>query len=68
MKPHCMQLFTEGSVAKTLVVSLLDSESSGPGFESCSGHLLDLFLVVLILNPWPRLYIANWLPPTSWGF
>ena len=49
------------------MVSLSDSESGGPGFESRSGHLLDFFLVVPILNPRPGLYVANWLPPTSWG-
>ena len=30
------------------VVSVLDLQSSSPGFESRSGHLLDLFLVVLV--------------------
>ena len=46
---------------------MADSESGSPGFESYSGNLLDLFSVVPILNTRPRLYIANWLPPTSWG-
>ena len=30
------------------VVSVLDLQSSSPGFESRSGHLLDLFLVVVV--------------------
>ena len=29
------------------MVSVPDSQSSGPRFKSCSGELLDLFLVVL---------------------
>ena len=37
------------------VVSVSDSQSGGPGFESRSGHLLDLFSVVPISNPRPRL-------------
>ena len=37
------------------VVSAWDSQSSGPWFESCSGHLLDLFLVVPSWNLWPHL-------------
>ena len=41
-----LQLFQRGSMAKTLVVSVLDSQSSGPCFEFCSGHLLELLLVV----------------------
>ena len=43
-------------------------EKRVPGFESQSGHLLDLFSVVPSSNPLPRLYLANWLPPASWGF
>ena len=49
------------------VVSASESESGGPGFESRSGNLLELFWVVLSSNPWPHLQIANWLPPASWG-
>ena len=49
------------------MVSSLDSQSGGPGFESRSGHLLDLFLVVPSSYPRSRLQIANWLPPASWG-
>ena len=41
-----LQLFQRGSMAKTLVVSVLDSQSSGPCFEFCSGHLLEFLLVV----------------------
>ena len=37
------------------VVSVLDSQSGGSGFESLSGHLLDLFSVVLSSKPGPRL-------------
>ena len=37
------------------VVSASGLQSSGPGFTSCSGHLLDLFSVVPSWNPWPRL-------------
>ena len=37
------------------VVSALDLQSGAPGFESCSGHLLDLFLVVSSSNPLPCL-------------
>ena len=37
------------------VVSAPDSQSGGPGFESRSGHLLDLCLVVPSLNSRPRL-------------
>ena len=43
-------------------------EKRAPGFESHSGHLLDLFMVVPSSNPQPRLYLANWLRPVSWGF
>ena len=51
------------------MVNASDSQSGGPGFESRSGHLLDLFLVVQRSNPRSRLQIlANWLPPASWGF
>ena len=49
-------------------VSSFDSQSGGPGFESCSGHLLDLFSVVPSSNRRAPLQIANWLPPASWGF
>ena len=42
-----------------------DSESGGPEFESCSGYLLDLFLVVPSSSTWPLMYITNWLPPAS---
>ena len=38
-----------------------------PMFESRSGQFLDLFSVATSSNPRPRL-IANWLPPSSWGF
>ena len=45
-----LQLFQRGSMAKTLVVSVLDPQSSGPCFEFCfefcSGHLLELLWVV----------------------
>ena len=37
------------------VVSASDSQSGGPGFESRSGHLLDLCSVVPSLNSRPRL-------------
>ena len=37
------------------VVRALDSQSGGPGFESRSGHLLDLYSVVPCSNPRPRL-------------
>ena len=37
------------------VVSAPDSQSGGPGFESRSGHLLDLCSVVPSLNSRPRL-------------
>ena len=37
------------------VVSVYDSQSGGPGFESRSGNLLDFFSVILSSNPWPRL-------------
>ena len=37
------------------VVSALDSQSGAPGFESRSGHLLDLFSVVPRSNPLPCL-------------
>ena len=37
------------------VVSASDSQSGGPGFESCSGHLLDLFSVVPSSNSRPHL-------------
>ena len=37
------------------VVSASDSQSDGPGFESRSGHLLDLFSVVPSSNPRSRL-------------
>ena len=37
------------------VVSELDSQSGTPGFESRSGHSLDLFLVVPSSNPLPCL-------------
>ena len=50
------------------VVSVYNSQSGGPGFESRSGNLLDLFSVIPSSNPWPCLLIANWLPPASWGF
>ena len=50
------------------MVSASDSHSGGPGFESCSGHLLGLFSVVPSSNPRPHVSIANWLPPASWGF
>ena len=30
-------------------------EKRAPGFESHSGHLLDLFMVVPSSNPWPQL-------------
>ena len=33
------------------MVSESDSQSSSPLFESCSGHLLDLFSVVLSSTP-----------------
>ena len=33
------------------MVSVSDLQSGGPGFESCSGHLLDLFSVVPSSNP-----------------
>ena len=36
------------------VVSASDSQSGGPGFESCSGHLLDLCSVIPSSNSWPR--------------
>ena len=50
------------------MVSVSDSQSSCPGFKSCSDHLLDLFSVVLSSNLWPRLQIANRLPSGTWGF
>ena len=34
--------------AAKLAVSTLDSQSSGPGFESRTGHLLDLLSAVLL--------------------
>ena len=37
------------------VVSTSDSQSGSPGFESRSGHLLDLCSVVPSLNSRPRL-------------
>ena len=37
------------------VVSASGSQSRGPGFESRSGHLLDLFSVVRSSNPRSRL-------------
>ena len=37
------------------VVSASDLQSGGPGFESRSGHLLDLLSVVPSSNPRPRL-------------
>ena len=37
------------------VNSVSDSQSGGPGFESRSSHLLDLFSVVPGSNPRPRL-------------
>ena len=37
------------------VVSVLDSQSGAPGFESRSGHLLVLFSVVPSSNPLPCL-------------
>ena len=37
------------------VVSASDSKSGGPGFESLSGHLPDLFFLVPSSNPRPRL-------------
>ena len=49
------------------VVSASDSQSSGPGFKSCSDYLLDLFSVVLSLNLRLRLQIANRLPSGTWG-
>ena len=36
-----------------------------PGFESSSGPLLDLFLVILSSNSQPQLKVANWLPPAT---
>ena len=39
-----------------------------PWLKSRSGHFLDLFSFVSSSNPWPRLSIANRLPPVSWGF
>ena len=41
-----------------------DSQS-GPGFESRSSQLLDLFSVVQFKSS-AMLLIANWLPPASW--
>ena len=37
------------------VVSAPDLQSCGPGFESRSGYLLDLYSVVPSSNPRPRL-------------
>ena len=50
------------------VVSTSDSQSGGSRFESRPVHLLDLFSVVPSSNPWPRLQIADWFPPSSWVF
>lgn len=47
---------------------LLDWQSGLPGSKSCSGHSLDLILVVPISNPWQHLKIANWLPLAQLGF
>ena len=43
---------TDGRVA---VFSASDSQAGDPGFDSLSGHLLDLFSVVVSLNPRSRL-------------
>ena len=40
-----------------LVVSVLDLQSGGPGFESHSGELLELLSVVLSSNPGQLLYM-----------
>ena len=52
------------------VVSALDSQSGGLGFESPSGDLLDFFSVVQSLKPRPLLQIKSQLVESaaSWGF
>lgn len=52
------------------MVSALDSQSGGPGFEYSSGDLLDLLSVVPSSNSRQGFFlkIANWLPVASWGF
>ena len=42
------------------MVSGWDAKPRGPGFESRSGHLLDLFSVVPSSKPWPCLSSRFW--------
>ena len=51
---HTLLLFLK-LLQRGRVVSASDSQSGGPGFESRSGHLLDLGSVVPSLNSRPRL-------------
>ena len=54
----CMELSLENVYLRMQsggVVSALDLQSGAPGFESRSGHLLDLFSVVSSSNPLPCL-------------
>ena len=61
MKLHCTQLFTEGSVAKFSACRTQNPAvlGSSPTVATC--------WICSWLYTRPRLYIANWLPPTSWG-
>ena len=52
------------------MVSALDSQSGGLGFESPSGDLQDFFSVVPSLKPRPLLQIKSQLVESAanWGF
>ena len=73
---HCAECSTRENLLRKEIRSTVDewsacasdSQSGDHGFKSHSHHLLDLFSVVPSSNPWPRLYLANWLPPASWVF
>ena len=56
VRPDKKKIFSyKGGRQRGRVVSASDSQSGGPGFESRSGHLLDLCSVVPSSNPRPRL-------------
>ena len=48
--------------------SVLDSQSSSPEFESHSGDLMDLFLVILCSNPRPHLVKSQLVASCQLGF
>ena len=51
------------------MVSVSNHNPAVPGSSpALAGDFLDLFSDVPSSNPRPPLQIANWLPPTSWGF